>query len=74
MNLQIKLNSMKTNKYFLTLAGFIAGTICGVSLISMVAFTAPGAPGIGNTAVSSTDANTFLKSYLAGATVNNQVI
>jgi len=66
---------MKTNKYFLTFVGFLTGSICGISLISILSFTnAPGNPAAVNTPMTSVDANTFVKNYVASAVANNQVI
>ena len=66
---------MKTNKYFLTFVGFLTGSICGISLISILSFTnAPGNPAVVNTPMTSVDANTFVKNYVASAVANNQVI
>ena len=66
---------MKTNKFYFTAAGFLAGIVSGISIIGLLAFTNNSAsPGPGNSAIPATVANTYFKNYMAGATVYNQVI
>ena len=68
---------MKTNKYFFSAIGFLTGLIMGISILVFSAFTngpKPSVTGSGVSPVTATDANKFVKNYLAGAANFNQVI
>ena len=68
---------MKTNKYLLTLAGFLAGTVFGITTIVFLSFTngpAAPAPGAGAVRLSAAEAHTFFVSYISGAVPYNQVM
>ena len=68
---------MKTKKYLYVVSGFFGGILSAVLIFVLFAFSnAPltGGTLIGVNPVSATDANTYVKNYLSGATVNNQVI
>ena len=68
---------MKTNKYFLTIAGFLSGLAAGISVIGFLAFTnapAASAPGSTMVPVTSAEAHGLLNNFLAEALPLNQVV
>jgi len=66
---------MKSKISYHNVSGFAAGLILGIIVTAMVAFTNnPAGPASGTTPVSLTTANTYIKNYMNGATVYNQVM
>ena len=68
---------MKTNKYFLTVIGFLSGIVFTISFMGLFAFSSgPGSPAPvgGNVPVSAAVANGYFKNYMASAVSVNQVI
>jgi hypothetical protein len=68
---------MKANKYFFSVAGFLAGIGSGLAIMGLLAFSNhPGssASGGGMTPVSAAEANSYYKNYMAGASPMNQVV
>ncbi|MCX6249427.1 MAG: hypothetical protein NTX61_01625 [Bacteroidetes bacterium] len=68
---------MKTNKYFLTVVGFVTGLASGISVIGLLAFSSAAGPSGSASVISpvtAANANIYFKNYLAGAASFNQVI
>ncbi len=68
---------MKTNKIFFTAFGFIAGMVCGISMIGILAFkngqtNSDPTPGV--TPIAASDAHNYCKNFQSGAVPLNLVI
>jgi hypothetical protein len=64
---------MKTNKYFLSVLGFFAGIIAGVSFLGLLSFSGgPGAGG-GLVPITASEAKGYIGNYKADAVVNTVV-